>query len=104
MEREKANEIAKEYVESIKSDIIDLELPTLSRHILSLERMIQNGNSRLQENIMTQEQLVLELIRTTYRLLSVVHQLMASKVLIDLLTTHIETDENEDIWVEHVDT
>lgn len=87
-DNEKIIDNARDFVEDMRSRITEQELPTIARYLVGLEKLVQNGNERIQLEALGQEQLILEIIRITYRMLNLVHQLMSTGPLLKLLEQH----------------
>jgi hypothetical protein len=97
---EKSDEKARQFIEQMRDDIIKDELPIIGGHLADLERKLQNGSARLQVEAATQEVILLDMIRATYRLLSIIYQLMNTDMLSELLKQHYEIDGSKDELVE----
>lgn len=94
---EKIIDNARDFLEDMRARIIEQELPTITRYLVGLEKLAASGNERIQLEALGQEQLLLEIIRITYRLLNLVHQLMNTKPLLKLLEQHEQEETNDDM-------
>lgn len=85
-------ENAKRFIEDMRTRIIEEELPVVAQYLAALQKMIRNSNERIQLEALGQEQLMLEHGRIMYRVLNLIHQLLNSKVLMNLLEGHDDAD------------
>jgi hypothetical protein len=88
---------AREYVEGMRDEIINVELPVLSRYLLMLEKRLQNGSTRLHREVITQDEILLEIIRLSYRMMNLVHQLINTEPILNLLENHFDNGGEEDV-------
>jgi hypothetical protein len=88
-----------QFIRDMREQIINEELPAISRYLLDLEKIAQNGNARIQRAIRSieleavgQDEIIIEGIRAIYRLRNIIHQLLNADLIMELIQG-IEDDE-----------